>query len=480
MKHLKKTLCLILTIAFVLGIVGCGGNSNPNPSDTASGEEGYRKPIQTEEKKVYEDNDHLFDYKTEKWDGPDGYVIVVPQGNSAARESAKLLQEYYQETCKVTLAIVSDNTAEKDKEILIGKTAREQSNKDMAEADLKVSLNGTKLVFDGGHDVTVDSAVKKYIRLAPKANETNTFTLTTDFKSSMDDGYQYVWGDEFEGNGFDSKNWDLISQMVGNEVVEVSKEKNVVDVQDGRLKLHALSYFNNNREGTEYRIPCSPVTLNKMNFVYGYMEIRARVPYSGGVWASWWAKSTDKLKGSKKVAGLMSEVDMYEIFNTYGKYSCIIKWYLGEEFDYNTKYNTGGKAKANVANYIYSVSKNPYAYFFEPSDKLNYEYHTYGWEWTKTEMKFDIDGKVHCTYSIKEEDTWDAYEGMEMFHDPHFVIFNNHIFHEKISTASASIVKFPESLPASHYIDYIRLYQKPELGELYIGKQFHILILTKG
>lgn len=61
MKHLKKTLCLILTIAFVLGIVGCGGNSNPNPSDTASGEEGYRKPVQTEEKKVYEDEDHLFD-----------------------------------------------------------------------------------------------------------------------------------------------------------------------------------------------------------------------------------------------------------------------------------------------------------------------------------------------------------------------------------------------------------------------------------
>ena len=469
MKHLKKTLCLILAVVFVFSLVGCAGDNPSSTVDSSSNQQGaesYREPVKVEEKKTYEDNDHLFDYKTEKWDGPKGYVIVVPAGNSQARESAELLQNYYTEACGITLSIVTDKTAAKSKEILIGKTNRKESNKDIAEAELKVSINGSKLVFDGGHDVTVDSAVKKYIRLAPKASETNTFEIKTDFVSTLDGGYKYVWGDEFEGIGLDPKNWDLIAQMVGNEIVEVSTEKNVVDVQDGRLKMHALSYFNNDREGTQYRIPCSTVTQNKMNFVYGYMEIRARVPYSGGIWASWWAKSTDKLSGYK-TPGQMSEVDMYEIFNTYGKYSCIIKWYIGSEFDYNKKHNLANPG-ANVANYIYSVSENPYAYRFEPSDTLNYEYHTYGWEWTKTEMKFDIDGVVHCTYDLTK--SWDLEPGMEVFHDPHFIIFNNHVFFDGISSASDSVAKFPESLPAAHYVDYVRLYQKDDLGKLYIGE----------
>ena len=471
MKRFKKTLCLILAVVFVLSLVGCAkgdtSSATPGASDPASNTGSFREPVKVEEKKTYEDNDHLFDYSTETWDGPNGYVIVVPAGNDAAKESAELLKNYYEESCDITLSIVTDKNAAKDKEILIGKTNRSESNKDMPEADLKVSVSGTKLVFDGGHDVTVDTAVKKYIRLAPKADETKTFALTTDFYSTKEGGYKYVWGDEFEGIGLDSNNWELISQMVGNDTVEVSKEKNVVDVQDGRLKLHALSYFNNNRQGTQYRIPCSPVTLNKMNWVYGYMEIRARVPYSGGIWASWWAKSTDALKGYK-TPGQMAEIDMYEVFNTYGKYSCIIKWYIPSQgFDYNERFNTG-KPSANVANYPYAWTQNPYGYVWEPSDTLNYEYHTYGFEWTKTEMHFDIDGVVHHTFDITK--TWDLYEGMEVFHDPLYVIFNNHIFYEGISNASTSVAQFPESLPASHYIDYIRLYQKPELGELYVAE----------
>ena len=259
MELLKRAKYILLAALFALTFVGCAGDSKApvdNPSSEVTDNKEHRPMFEKEEKVTYEDNDHLFDYKEETWDGPNGYVIVVPAGNADAKKSAGLLKDYYSEVLKVDLSIVTDNTKETDKEILIGNTKRSESVKDLDEGKISVSVKGKKLVFCAGHNVSLDSAVKKYIRLAPNKGKAFTFELDTDFKSELQGDhadYKYVWGDEFEGNGVDFSKWDFITKMVGNDVVELSYEKNVVDVADGRLKLHALSYFNNNRKGTEYR-----------------------------------------------------------------------------------------------------------------------------------------------------------------------------------------------------------------------------------
>ena len=470
MELLKRAKYILLAALFALTFVGCAGDSKApvdNPSSEVTDNKEHRPMFEKEEKVTYEDNDHLFDYKEETWDGPNGYVIVVPAGNADAKKSAGLLKDYYSEVLKVDLSIVTDNTKETDKEILIGNTKRSESVKDLDEGKISVSVKGKKLVFCAGHNVSLDSAVKKYIRLAPNQGKAFTFELDTDFKSELQGdhaGYKYVWGDEFEGNGVDFSKWDFITKMVGNDVVELSYEKNVVDVADGRLKLHALSYFNNNRKGTEYRIPGSVITQNKMNFVYGYLEIRSRVPYSPGVWASFWTQSTDALKGSRNY-DYMLEVDIYEIFRTYGKHPNLIHWYPAS-FDYNARYEPNKTPGVAVSHSIYPVGANLDVYWFDKSDKLNYEYHTYAYEWTPTEIKMYVDDECHVTYDITKA-FFDKHQDMSSYHDPQHVIFNNHVFYPGISEACVSIALHPESLPACHYIDYIRLYQKPGQGELY-------------
>ncbi len=470
MELLRKAKCLLLVALFAVVFVGCSGEAKTpvgDPSSDAADDAEHRPMYEKEEVVEYEDNDHLFDYEEAKWDGPEGYVIVIPAGNAAAKESATLLRDYYKNTHGVQLSLVTDNTAESEKEILVGKTNRADSAKDLADSKISVSVKGRKLVINAGHDVTVDSAVKKFIRLAPEKGQAFTFDIETDFKSALSGdyaGYEYVWGDEFEGNGIDFSNWDYITKMIGNDVVELSYEKNVVDVADGRLKLHAISYFNNNREGTEYRIPGSVITQNKMNYVYGYLEIRSRVPYSPGVWASFWTQSTDVLKGTRNY-DYMLEVDIYEIFRTYGKHPNLIHWYP-ESFDYNARYEPAKTPGVSVSNAIYPVGSNPDVYWFEPSDSLNYEYHTYAYEWTPTEIKMYVDGECHVTYDITKA-FFDKHQDMSSYHDPQHVIFNNHVFYPGVSEACVSIALHPESLPACHYIDYIRLYQKPGVGELY-------------
>lgn len=457
---LRKFFCILFALSIAVTCIGCTDKTGKES------EKEHRPQYEKEEAKTFVDEDHLFDYKKIEWDGPQEYTIVYPKGDSALMKSAETLKSYYKETLNIDVPMVADNASDSEKEILIGKTNRAESSTSIAEGNINVSVKGKKLVFDAGHSVTVDSAVNKFVRLSPKVGEAYTFEISTDFKSEVLDGYKYVWGDEFEGDGLDNTKWALIEKMGGNTKVEVSREENVIDVNEGRLKLHALRYFNNEREGTEYRVPCSVVTQTTMNYVYGYAEIRARIPFSRGCWASFWAQTTDQLKGTRN-KDYMVEVDIFELASTLQLTSNLHKWYSAE-FDYNSKYNNGINPGVAVSKTTGPLSGADWTYKMEDREGLTYEYHTYGFEWTPTEMSMFIDGEKYHTFDITK--SFDDNPDMSGFHDPLHIIFNNHVFIDGISNASASIELSPESLPACYYIDYFRLYQKPNVGELYLAK----------
>lgn len=392
------------------------------------------------------DNDGDFAYETVEWAGPMGYVIVIPKGNPEAQKSAELLQDYYRKTLDVTLDIVSDEEAESAKEILIGKTNRSQSRKDMDEKELRVSVNGLKLVFDGGHDVTVNSAVGKFIRLSPGKGKACTFFITTDFVSTVLDGYRYVWGDEFEGTSLDMDKFCYEATMRGTEHLEISKEKDVIRVEDGRLKLTALLKSNPAGEDTYpyYKTGYAVSTTNTMNFTYGYVEIRARVPFCQGTWPSFWAQSGDWISG-KRNKDYMLEVDVFENMGSKGQLETTMhKWYT------------------NKTHGSHEVKK----WDFENTEALSTEYHTYGWEWTPEEMSMYVDGVKYTTFDITK--SFDDNEDMSGCHDAMRINFNNYIMNVDLNWHRN--LPNPEELPFEYYIDYIRLYQKEGQGALYTSK----------
>lgn len=446
MKLFRKSVSILLVALMVIGLAACGAGD-------------HREPYVDEEKKVegFVDKDGDFAFETVDWDGPKGYVIVIPDGNKEAENSAIDLQNFFKDTTKQELEIVSDKTAAAEKEILIGKTNRSESNKEIAEAELKVSVQGSKLVFDGGHDVTVDSAVLKYIRLAPEAGKAATFAVKTDFKSTRDGDYQYVWGDEFEGTDIDFTKWDLIPQMVATAMMEVSGDKETVYTEDGRINLVAQRFFNPEAKETQFKVPASLVTLQKMNFVYGYAEIRARVPFEEGVWPSYWAKSTDYLKGSMS-PNYTVEFDVWEVFGHQSELMpCIHRWYK-PAYDYYKIHNVD-KTKEDTS--YHGAAK----WVFEDSKNLDNEYHIYGWEWTPTEHIVYVDGKEYERIDITK--SFDKNPDTAGFHDPQYLIFNNHLYPQDLEGPTL-ITNNIECLPAIYSIDWFRLYQKPGVGELYV------------
>lgn len=459
MNLLKKCISLLLVVVMAVGLAACdsGAGSNPTPStDAVSHRADY---VEEEVDEEWVDTDGQFDYEATDWAGPADYVIVVPAGNSEAKETAEVLQQYYQATAKVTLTIVTDATSEKDKEILIGKTKRSESNKDIAEAELKVSVQGDKLVFDGGHNVTVDSAVQKFCRLDYQAGKANTFAVTTDFSSTVFlKDYEYVWGDEFEGEEIDLTKWSWHAHMVGSEKSVISYDHDVVDTGDGRLQLRAIRYFDPERKSTQFKMPYSTTTKNNMNYIYGYAEIRARMPFFPGAWPSFWALSTDVVSskyGRECIKEYFVEVDVFEVFGSREEVvSNMHKWYDKDYFDY-------AAATGNAPGTSHTAwSKDKNIWTCPNPDTINQEYHIYGWEWTPKDMKIYVDKELIMTYDITK--SYDDYNNMAGYHDPEFVMFNNHITTTDSSNQYGVIDEHLEKLPSEYFIDYLRLYQKKD------------------
>ena len=501
MIKLKKTLSCMLAALLVLGIAACGndsetGSKKPKPpknessvSDTSSdnssedgtssdtpsedsassgsdgvssgSDDGYdytvsRDPYESDEETAREhfnDTDGDFDYKTVKWAGPSGYTIVVPNGDTHAREAAEYLQDYYVRVHNVTLNIVTDTAKASDKEILIGKTNRSESNRSLSESELEVALKGNKLVFSGGHYVTTEAAVKRFTRLMPDKNEAFTFKLKTDFSSTVDflDDYEYVWGDEFEDwYDIDFGKWNFRLGMAGNTVMETSTDRDVIDVSDGRLKLTPCYVFDPSNKDLEFKVPWSVATDATMNYVYGYAEIRARVPFYDGIWPSFWGGTGCDLKAPRN-PNWHAEIDVFENFGTTDSLRPNIhKWY-----DTNLLNELFGLDPDERAHFQYP-KRNTYT--FANPENLSNEYHIYGYEWTPTEMNIYIDGEKYMTFDIVN--SFDANPDMSMFQDPQYNQFNCHVYSNGDSNPPSLIYDNLDLLPAAYYIDYFRLYQK--------------------
>ena len=289
-----------------------------------------------------------FKYEAVRWHGPEGYIIVVPRGDTEAVKTAKILNGYFKRLYDTELRITNDSSNEAAKEILIGATNRKESDHSLKESELSVTVKGEKLVFDGGHYVTVNSAVERFIRLSPEKGIAAVFSDDTDFVSEKTGGYIYVWGDEFEGDEINLSKWCFEKRMGGTENMMVQYTDDVITIGDGHATLRAIAYNDPENPQTEYKVPYSLCTLSTMNFDYGYAEIRAKVPYETGVWPSFWATTACNISGRQNMQ-LHAEIDMFENF---GSKELIVanvhKWY--DEMDYNKIYNTGSSKRGEMEN----------------------------------------------------------------------------------------------------------------------------------
>lgn len=407
------------------------------------------KQTTTEEKYVPE-----YTVSKSNWNGPNGYVIVYPKGNIQLKLMAINLRNYFSETAGVTLNVVDDSVAAVSKEILIGDTNRLKSTLKITE--YAVSLKNDKLFFESGNFNGVIKALRWFISFDYEKGKVNLLNGTYEFKSvlKLDGGdYKYVWGDDFDGNKLDSSFWDLTLQMdnYGYSELMVVNDEEHISVSEGKLKLLAGKYLDARNANIKYNATYTVASKYKVNYQYGYLELRARYPIKQGAWPSWWM-SGNCGEGTPAAAAFPNVDSPKNIGNIY---------------------QTTFSAELDILEYIECIP-NMHRWFFDGThDHLgaikkltgyslgvndSYIYHTFACEWTPNEVKLYGDGILYNTLSLTE--SYNDIEDMIDFRNPMFMFFNNHVLPDQVPNDDSST-------PFEYYIDYVRLYQKDGEGGIW-------------
>ena len=449
MYPLKRIAAVLLCITVLFCVAGCGGNDDNQKNSNGDKTDRYIPAVGAVEG-VDDEADHEQKTESVSWNGPNGYTIVIPKDNEACKEAADELQAWFKNKANVELPVVTDDKSATGKEIVIGKTNRYSYTAD--EGEYFARIEGDKLVFGGGHDVTVKKAVQIYTRLEYKEGSAYTFSGKSDFVAEKL-GYSYVWGDEFESVSLDNVRWSRATKMAATSEATLDNTELTTKNENGYLKMFALRYWDPKKKGVEYVVPWSVTTMETMSYRYGYVEIRAKVPFIRGVWPSFWTSSSGALNNNSKF-DYSTEIDIFEVFSSEDTLAPNIhKWY--EDGDHT----------------MWAIAEgNSNEWYKFNSDNLVNEYHTYGFEWTPTKITMYVDDESYYTYDLtKNFDNGES--GMGGFDAPIYLIFNNHLFTDSSSYKPYSGCEInSKDLPAEYFIDWVRLYQKSGEGELNLAK----------
>lgn len=234
---------------------------------------------------------------------------------------------------------------------------------------------------------------------------------------------QLIWSDEFNYSGFpDSTNWVFEEGMKRNNEAQyyTKQRKENAWVENGNLIIEARKENFKNAKYTSASIQ----TNGKREFLYGRIEMRAKMPLGRGTWPALWLLGTNiKDVGWPKCG----EIDILE--------------YVG--FDSLQIY---ANINTNAYNHLLKTGKGKGLIVEKPWDT----YHVYAIEWTPEKIDFYCDSTKYFTFEndLKGDDnTWP-------FDKPHFLILNLAIGGSWGGEKGIDDSHFPHK----YYIDYIRYY----------------------
>ncbi|HJR81469.1 MAG TPA: glycoside hydrolase family 16 protein [Anaerolineales bacterium] len=239
-------------------------------------------------------------------------------------------------------------------------------------------------------------------------------------------GWKLIWQDEFEGSELDLKSWtfDIGGHGWGNEEWQsyTNRPENV-RVENGMLIIEAREEQEliDGREYSSARIK----THGLHAWQYGRMEARIKLPYGQGIWPAFWMLGENLDQKGWPTAG---EIDIME--------------FVGREPDhiYATVHAPGYSGANGVGSNITTSAES-----------LRNDFHVYAIEWEENEIRWYFDDQQF--FKLTPEDVPDAW----IFDHPFFIILNLAVGGIWPGYPDET-TEFPQFL----YVDYVRVYQRPE------------------
>jgi len=247
--------------------------------------------------------------------------------------------------------------------------------------------------------------------------------------------YELVWSDEFDYEGLpDPQKWDYDTGGHGwgnNELQHYTNDGNAY-VDGEKLIIEARAEKMAGREYTSARL----VTRDKGDWLYGKIEISAKLPSGLGTWPAIWMLPTDWEYGGWPGSG---EIDIMEHvgFDQDRVHASIHTKAFNHMI--NTNKGNGGVEVTGASEefHLYSIEWLPDRIFFFIDNEQVYEYDPHRYTPEADYSHWPFDKRFHLLINIALGGNWGGQRGFD-----------------------------PDMLPVTMEIDFVRIYQSPEITAL--------------
>lgn len=235
----------------------------------------------------------------------------------------------------------------------------------------------------------------------------------------LSQNYQLVWSDEFNGLELNTNDWafEIGPNPANNELQYYTNRIHNLYLEDGSLVIRALSEIYGGMNYTSARIK------TKLNWKYGKIEARIKLPYGQGIWPAFWMLGQNIGSVGWPACG---EIDIVELIG-------------------------GGPGRDNRCYATLHWEQNGHASYGSnytlPSGIFADDYHVFSAIWTPQKVEAFIDGIRYFVIDITPA-------ALSEFHAPFFIILNLAVGGNWPGSPNATTI-FPQYM----FVDYVRVYQ---------------------
>ncbi|MGQ1787672.1 MULTISPECIES: glycoside hydrolase family 16 protein [unclassified Saccharicrinis] len=253
-----------------------------------------------------------------------------------------------------------------------------------------------------------------------------TVTIVADDPDYIPAEEGLIWSDEFNESSINTDNWTFEvghgDWGWGNNELQYYTDGDNANIQDGKLIITARKVDDNTTTGsyTSARM----VTMDKQEFTYGRIEVRAKLPSGRGVWPAIWMLGANLSTAGWPACG---EIDIME--------------YVG--YQPNVVHSTIHTASGS------GVDGSGGS---QTLDSAEEEFHVYGMIWNEESITFYIDTEDNITHTyapaVKNANNWP-------FDKSQFFILNLAVGGNWGGAQGIDNSIFPQTME----IDYVRVYE---------------------
>ena len=260
-------------------------------------------------------------------------------------------------------------------------------------------------------------------------------------------GWKLIWSDEFDTDGLpDSAVWEPERGFVRNHEAQWYQGENARQ-EGGSLIIEARPDKRKNptyqKGATDWRrqrktlgyTSASLTTRNSFSFLYGRLEVRAKIPTASGAWPAIWLLGKDMEWPS------CGEIDVMEFYRVNGVPHILANAAWGNDRRYNAVWNT---------------KRIPFSHFTEKDAAWADKFHIWRMDWTPRNIRIYLDDELLNDIPLSETVNGSIGQHINPFTRPQYLLLNLAIGGDNGGEIDN------KAMPMRYEIDYVRVYQQQQ------------------